>query len=771
MTGPPLRADRVYLGWEYALQHPDPGPPPPRPAPPGPEQLNPGWVAAQRREERRLSRPARIGGGLSLALAGLAGALGAAGLLNAALTGTGIACCLLLAASCAWSVRRGARDLRVTLAREEQRVARARAARDSQLPGWQDEHARRLRDWQARHRAFSSQPQWFGVGLPAGTDRVDVAGGTLAGWSALLAMLAGLRLAAGGEVTVLDFSAGAVAQDLLTAARASGIDPLVWVLPGDLPRFDLGAGLPGPALAGVLAVAATAAGDPAVPADPAQETAILERIAAVLAPAAGEGPATGQPEANGPSIAQLAAGLRVLAQVGQPGADVRQGLLTGAQAEAISGLYGRAAADRVITERALALEAKLGKLADLGAAPVPLPPGRLRVVAVDRLAGVTDSQVLGSYVTAALTQLLRGEPSRTAASPPWQHTVVVAGAEQLRGELLDRLCDACETTGTGLVLAYRSLPGHVRGRLGRGNAALGFMRLGNADDARVASEQLGTEHRFVIAQLTDTVGASVTDTAGQAYTSTVGTASSVSVSTTSSATAGRSGGRGRSWTGFGALAPPGVSVHRERSSSVGVSDAVASTAGINEATAWGAQTAQAIGANNSLARTSQRSREFLVEPYELQQLPPSAVIVSYASAAGRRVVLADANPGIGGLPSATLRGRRDEARPAIPVPPSAALPVVAGHPAGAGRVGRPGPPAGFGRAGRAAGPGGPEATGRPGAISSRGGTPGAGRIRRSRSTGPPGGAGPVGPPSRDPAEAPLSWRADGGQPPYPGPAG
>ena len=690
MTGPPPRADRIYLGWEFAPQHPDPGPPPSRPAPPGLEQVSPGWVAAQYREERRLSRPAKAGGALSLALAGLAGALGAAGLLNAALTGTGIACCLGLAASCAWSVRRGARDLRVTLAREERRVARARAVRDRQQSGWQDEHTRQLRDWQARRRAFSSQPQWYGVGLPAGIDRVDVAGGTLAGWSALLAMLAGPRLAAGGEVTVLDFSAGAVAQDLLAAARASGIGPLVWVLPSDLPRFSLGAGLPGSVLAGVLGVAATAAGDPAVPGDPAQETAILERLAAVLHPAADGGPVAAHPGLAGPSIAELAAGLRVLAQVGQPGADVQRGLLTEAQAEAISGLYGRAAADRVITERALALEAKLGKLASLGTQPVPLPAGRLRVVAVDRLASVTDSQVLGSYVTAALTQLLRGEPRRTAASRPWRHTVLIAGAEQLRGDLLDRLCDACETTGTGLVLAYRSLPAHVRARLGRGNTAVGFMRLGNADDARAASEQLGTEHRFVIAQLTDTVGASVTDTAGQAYTSTVGSASSVSVSTTSSVNSGRSGGRGRNWTGFGAFAPPAVSVHGERSSSAGISDAVSGTGGSNAATAWGVQTAQAIGANNSLARTSQRSRELLVEPYELQQLPPSAVIVSYASAAGRRVVLADANPGIGGLPSATLRSR-DEAAP-----------VLAGAATG-------GPPPGFGaaRSARAAGPPGP----------------------------------------------------------------
>jgi hypothetical protein len=61
------------------------------------------------------------------------------------------------------------------------------------------------------------------------------------------------------------------------------------------------------------------------------------------------------------------------------------------------------------------------------------------------------------------------------------------------------------------VLAYRTIPGPVRQRLGRGNAAVAFMRLGNADDAKAASEQIGTEHRFVISQLTDTVGLTVTD--------------------------------------------------------------------------------------------------------------------------------------------------------------------------------------------------------------------------------------------------------------------
>ena len=55
-----VRPDRVYLGWQYALLNADPGPQPRRPVPPESEQLNPGWVTAQRREEDRLNRPLKL---------------------------------------------------------------------------------------------------------------------------------------------------------------------------------------------------------------------------------------------------------------------------------------------------------------------------------------------------------------------------------------------------------------------------------------------------------------------------------------------------------------------------------------------------------------------------------------------------------------------------------------------------------------------------------------------------------------------------------------
>src|SRR6202030_3534812 len=208
-------------------------------------------------------------------------------------------------------------------------------------------------------------------------------------------------------------------------------------------------------------------------------------------------------------------------------------------------------------------------------------------------------------------------------------TVFVRGADRLGGDTLDRLSDACESTGTGLVFGYRSVPPHVKQRLGRGNAAVAFMRLGNAEDAKAASEQLGTEHRFVLSQLTETVGLSVTDTTTGSYTSTAGSVSSLAASWSS--TEGSTRGTGRSRTDQGVLPlPAGGSRNSQTGDSRSTSESETVSTGINTSTAWGLTTAKATGDSESLARGLQRSREFLIEQHELQQLPASAMIVTYA---------------------------------------------------------------------------------------------------------------------------------------------
>jgi hypothetical protein len=666
ITPPPQRAavrpDRVYLGWQYAPRHPDPGPLPRRPAPPAAEEVNPGWLDAQRREEGRLSRPAKVTCGAALAAAGLLLALGLTGLLNYSLTGLGAAAFLAVAVLTARSIRRGQQDLRERIGAEQQRVEKIRLVQQQRLAARQEQHARQVQAWESRRAAFGRQLQWYAVSLPSEIDRVDLAGGTLDGWSALVTTVCAPRLSAGGDVTVLDLTEGSVARDLLAVARRSGTEPLVWVMPSDLPRLDLGTGLDADAMADVLAatVAATedgvSAGGPAASAS--VDSTILHRILGVLGETA--------------SIAQITAALRVLAQVGDPREDLQAGLLTADELERITVLFGRAAADRVVIERAWAIESKLRKLEQLGSAPVPLPPSRLRVAWLDRRAGALGSRVLGTYVTVALTHVLRQAP----AGPRWRQTLCVLGAEKLGAAVLDRLYDACEISGTGLVVGYRSIPGHVKERLGRGNAAIAFMRLGNAEDARVAAEQIGTEHRFVVGQLTDTVGTSVTDTVGGSYTSTVGTASSVADSASVSDSHGSQRGRGR--TRQDAFAPFGHftgSRSRDSSWSRATSDSWSITAGISSSTAWGISTSRAAGTSSSAARTAQRSREFLVEPDELQRLPTTAVIVSYASPGGRQVVCADANPGIIGLRTATLLSLEEAADADAAAPASAAQPA------------------------------------------------------------------------------------------------
>jgi hypothetical protein len=656
-----LRPDLIYLGWRQVLAEPDPGPPPSAPAVPEADEVSPDWMAAQRREHRRLARPARLTGAAALAATLATGSAWLAGLLTGVLA-LPLAVVSIGVAGCGGRrLWRSERALVAALRAEERRVAGFRNAQRREHAARLAEHAGRYREWQQRTAAFQRQPLWYPVTLPTTMHRLDVAGGTLAGWSALITMIAAPRLAAGGEVTIVDLTEGGVAADLLAVARRSGIDPLVWVLPADLPRLDLGASFGPDLLADVLArtvSAAGTAGSPAAagdaagsPADTAQDAALLSRVLRALGdiPAPGESQAPGDDQAP-PTMAQLAAALRALGQIGGPADHLSSGALTPEQLANLGTLAGRGA-EHLVVERAWALEARLRVLEPLATSPVSRPPSRLKVAWLDRRAAAVGNSVLAGFLAVALTALLRQAP----AGQPWQQTLCLLGAERLAADVLDRLCDAAEIAGAGLVLAYRSVPAHVRERLGRGDAAVGFMRLGNAEDARLAAEQIGTEYRFVISQLTDTVGVSVTDTAGLSYTSSVGSSDSISESDSLSLTTGRSRGRGRSNHGtFAPFADFTGSASSDASSSAAISDSSSITAGISTGTSWGWSTSRALGASDSLARTAQRSRESLVEQHELQQLPPSAVLLCYPAPGGRQVVLADANPAIMTLPTATL---------------------------------------------------------------------------------------------------------------------
>ncbi|WP_432929492.1 hypothetical protein ACQPZZ_05305 [Microbispora sp. CA-135349] len=615
-----LQADRIYLGWQYALLYPDPGPPPKRPAREDVTEpaVDTEWVHRERLQKDLLNRPVKIFRTFMAVVAAGILVLGVTGLLTWSFVMLGLVAAGGVAAICTYAIRQGDRTVNERLDERRRKALREQERRQREIVTAQEEHAAKYRDWAEKKSRFDQQITWYAVAVPDEIDRVDVAGGTLTGWSALVTLIGATRLYSGGHLTVLDLSEGAIAKDLIELARRGGDDPLVWVLPVDLPRLDLGATLKPEAFADVLAHVVSVSEETSR--DIGFDNAILERVLEVLGENA--------------TISQVTAALRALAQVGDPRDDMRCGLLTASQLERIGTLFGRGVADRVVIERAWALESQLRKLETLGSEAVRLPPARLRVVSMDRQAGVFGNRVLGTYVATALTHILRQSP---ASERPWYHTIIVAGADKLRGDVLDRLMDACETSRTGLVLTYRSLTPTVRERLGRGHAAVAFMRLGNAEDARVASEHVGTEHRLELAQLTETFSSAVNGPSGF-YTSTVG----------ESRTEGEEKGEGDL---------------RED---------------ITESTEWGRR------APTVADGVLQRSREFLVEPHQLQQLPTTSVIITYSTAEGRQVRLADANPAILTFPKTTL-GEFEEIRRAAlaprrpepePEPEETALPDV-----------------------------------------------------------------------------------------------
>jgi hypothetical protein len=148
------------------------------------------------------------------------------------------------------------------------------------------------------------------------------------------------------------------------------------------------------------------------------------------------------------------------------------------------------------------------------------------------------------------------------------------------------------------------------------------MRLGNAEDARIAAEHLGGDHSLLVAEITETAGEALAESEGDRfYASTVAYA------------------RG----GVRPLTDPVWSpVRRTARDGAGLLD------GITTATTWG----KSVSAGLSPSDERQRSREFRVERHQMQQLPPTAMVFTHATSNGRRIQLVDANPGIMTLPTA-----------------------------------------------------------------------------------------------------------------------
>src|SRR5918999_6368649 len=202
--------DRVYVGWRYAQVHPEPGPPPRRPQPLEAVRISQEWLAEQRREENLLNRPLKVAAACTGV--GVVVFLGcwASGVLPGMFAVVGLVACLLVFLITGYGIWQGEQALRSRVDEEQARLDREREARQRRLNSEHAAHEKAYREWERRRAAYDNQQEWYPVPLPSGIDRVDVAGGTLAGWSAVGTIMGGSPPGAGSQVTVLDLSEGAV---------------------------------------------------------------------------------------------------------------------------------------------------------------------------------------------------------------------------------------------------------------------------------------------------------------------------------------------------------------------------------------------------------------------------------------------------------------------------------------------------------------------------------------------------------------------------------
>ena len=598
------------LGWTFrdrrSLITPYPEPPPDPDAIRA--QAEARLAAAQRswqRARKWVARPSLI---LAIGLMALAGCAHAVN--PAAPYGTTILAALVLAGpGLAWSAWKYAQ------------LAQAQAASP-------DQHHRTARDGWAQRAAGHEQaelarlervPAWGSAQSPA--RRTDVFGGTLAGWRSLLTVH-GASIMASQPLLVADLSGQDAAAELATLTREAGVQAAEYLLPRDLDRCGLLAGLTARQLASALAEAIHAGPPGQARTDRAVDVRVLEQLASSLAPGGGATPA------------RLAAAAQAAL-----GRDYPAGLLTQGEADMIRGpLFGEDYGNR-IGANLIRLDAFLSPLASYtGTGPPATPPPSLcTILAAEPAARSAGAELVSALVIQWLTVQVTVSTSHVPA-------VVIAAADEITRPHLERLADACEQRGVPLTLLFRHLRDDTAlGMIGGGATA--FMRLGNHHEAEQAASFIGRHHKFVLSGWTATVGGQHTTTSGTSQT--WGTSQSRGFSST------------RGWA-EDHLLDRTTSGSNTRSRETGRSYS------------YGTEQSEADGTSWSDAASTARVYEYAVEPAVLQDLPDNALLLT-ARPAGTSLQPVECHPAIITLPHVSTTPLQDG-------PPRAAVtPLAAGY--------------------------------------------------------------------------------------------
>jgi hypothetical protein len=548
-----------------------------------------------------------------------------------------------------------------------------------------------MRDWQARRYhheaneqgAAGARYEWGAVPRPMSRRRMDVFGGTLWSWEALLTTYGASALFT-GPVLVIDLSRELVCGELAMLARAAKIEVDTELLPAQLSHSSLLSGLRPRELVDAIVESMYGGSPDAARAERSMDDRILSRICDALG--------------DDVSLARIGAALRAL--MGEPDdsaaldRDERRHIAN----ELFSVEYRRQAHANMSR-----IESYIHPIERLGADSGEPTAGYLTCIALDSNARNVRSELLTDLIVQWVTH-------RVAASSSPRPSVVVAGADELARRHLERLSDACERRGVPLTFLFRRLRETGGEMLGGG--AVAFMRLGNHEDAARAADFIGRDYKFVLSQITKNVGGNEshtdTDTEGTGDSDSISLSRSFGTSTNWGTT--RSSGVTHSGGGPFGLFPDrstNTGTSRTRGGGTSETDTHGETRSVSRN--WSSAYAYAAGTNWSDADTTQRVYEYAVEPVTLQHLPDHALLlVETRPEGGRKLTPVECDPAIVTLERVSTAPLPDPPprRPVQPVamptappwatpsavePPRAPLPYAPGPPPGYQDGPRPAP--------------------------------------------------------------------------------
>jgi hypothetical protein len=580
--------------------------------PPVPEMVSPVYAQRvavhQAQMAKRILLTLGIGGGFAFLLS-CCGSVASSGSEGA---GTGVIVFGLLVGLAAaggailpWVVYNNAKG---ALEREQRRV--------------QEAYRQAMAYWDARRVAYNQHQQAgvdqmfeWGAATPApGTRRVDIVGGTSWGWEALLTVFGGSLLSTRGAVMLVDFTGEALCGELLSLAEETRRTVRLTALPSQLDQVNLATGLETRELVDSLVESMYGDRESGSRAERSQDTMLLTELCEVLG--------------DNITVARIIAGVRVLTdRSGEPA-------LSPVEVVRVLNLMPDEARRQAHTHLRR-IEGFLRPLESMGSSAVELPTVDLSCLVADRDGRSAQNELLKDLIVQWLIR-------QVGHAKVQRGSIVVLGADEVHHQHIERLTTVCERSGVRLVLFFQHLREQTQRLLGGGEVC--FMRLGNHQEAQQAAEFIGRQHKFVLSQLTRTLGGNETHTVAD----TEGYAETEGYSVTKGGSSGHSAGRGHSGSNW------------------------SRTRNWSHTRNWSQTLSTATGTNWSDAASAQRVYEFAVEPRVLQDLPDYALLLVKGEGRGSVVQAVECDPAITMLPRMTMA-----ALDYVPLPPpqEAVIPV------------------------------------------------------------------------------------------------